>query len=100
MVVSWLRNATISQILSSLIYLDSAEQIWKDILERFSQGNTARTYSLKQQLFSVKQGSDDINSYYTNLQIIWDELIDFQPKCWCNCALCRCNNAQRWREFQ
>lgn len=35
-----------------------------------------------------------------NLRIIWDELVDFQPKCWCNCTTCRCNSAQCWIDFQ
>lgn len=50
MVVSWLRNATILQIRSSLMYLDTASQIWIDLRDRFSQGNIARIYELKQQL--------------------------------------------------
>lgn len=100
MVVSWLRNSTIPQVKSSLMYLESASQIWSDLHDRFSQGNKARIYELKQQLFGLHQGASDINAYYTNLRIIWDELIDTQPKEWCTCTGCRCNSVQQWRDFQ
>lgn len=48
MVVSWLRNATIPQIRSSLRYLEIASQILVDRRDHFSQGNIARIYELKQ----------------------------------------------------
>lgn len=67
MVVSWLRNADVPQIRSSLMYLDNAYQIWNDLKEHFSQGNIARVYELKQQLYNLRQGSNDVNTYYTNL---------------------------------
>lgn len=100
MIVSWLRNSTTPQIKSSLMYLESASQIWSDLHDRFSQGNKARIYELKQQLFGLHQGASDINTYYTNLRIIWDELIDTQPKEWCSCNGCRCDSAQDWHDFQ
>lgn len=37
MVVSWLRNSTVPQIRSSLLYLNNATQIWNDLKTRFSQ---------------------------------------------------------------
>lgn len=100
MVVSWLRNATIPQIRSSLLYITNAAQIWSDLKERFSQGDDARIYHLKHQLFNLRQGAMDVNSYYTNLHIIWDEYTDFQPKAWCECNGCRCNSSVKWREYQ
>lgn len=100
MVVSWLKNSTVPAIKSSLIYLDSAAQIWKDLSDRFSQGNTARSFELKEKLFSLRQGAADVNTYYTNLRIIWDEFVDTQPKGWCSCNGCRCDSAQLWRDFQ
>lgn len=100
MVVSWMRNSTVPQIRSSLMYMESAAQIWSDLHDRFSQGNKARIYELKHQLFSLKQGANDVNTYYTQLRIIWDEFVDSQPKVWCKCGNCRCDSAQEWRNFQ
>lgn len=95
-VVSWLRNSVNPEIRSSLLYLESAAQIWKDLHRRFSQGNAAaRIYQLKQQLTGLKQGSMDINSYHTKFRVCWDELQDFQPT-----RECKCGIAKSWSDYQ
>lgn len=99
MVVSWLRNSTTPQIRSSLMYLNNAAQIW-NLKTRFSQGDDAKVYHLKQKLFNLKQGSLDVNTYYTNLRIVWDEYTDFLPKSWCDCGGCRCRSAVKWCNHQ
>ncbi|XP_057792112.1 uncharacterized protein LOC131008970 [Salvia miltiorrhiza] len=100
MVVSWLRNSVVPDISSSLMYLDDASLIWNDLKDRFAQGNVARVYQLKQQLLTLKQGSDDVGAYYTKLRILWDEYKDFQPSRWCTCDTCRCHSSRKWCEFQ
>ncbi|XP_042067248.1 uncharacterized protein LOC121810552 [Salvia splendens] len=79
MVISWLRNSLSPQISSSIMYLDDAYAIWFDLKERFSIGDSARIYQLKQQLMSLSQGSSDVNTYFTNLRIVWDEFKSSQP---------------------
>ncbi|RVW51959.1 Retrovirus-related Pol polyprotein from transposon TNT 1-94 [Vitis vinifera] len=63
----------------SLLYLDSACDIWKDLNDRFNQGNGPRIFQIKKQLSALNQGSLDVNSYFTKLKILWDELREFQP---------------------
>ncbi|XP_041995874.1 uncharacterized protein LOC121745999 [Salvia splendens] len=57
MVIAWLRNSVSSQICSSIMYLDDAYEIWSDLKERFSLGDSARLYQLRQQLMSSSQGN-------------------------------------------
>ncbi|XP_057795003.1 uncharacterized protein LOC131011234 isoform X2 [Salvia miltiorrhiza] len=98
MVVSWLRNSVILDISSIIMYLDDAYQIWNGLKDRFSLGNLARIYQLKQQLLTQKQGSDAVGAYYTKLCVPWDEFKDFQPARWCICDHCRCYSAKKWSE--
>ncbi|XP_057773487.1 uncharacterized protein LOC130992765 [Salvia miltiorrhiza] len=100
MVVSWLRNSVIPEISSSIMYIDDAHHIWNDLRERFSQGNLARICQLKQQLLNLKQGTEDVSTYFTKLRILWDEYKDFQLSRWCTCDHCRCHSSRRWNEFQ
>ncbi|XP_057810051.1 uncharacterized protein LOC131024552 [Salvia miltiorrhiza] len=100
MVVSWIRNSVIPEISSSVMYIDDARLIWNDLNDRFSQGNLARICQLKQQLHNLKQGSEDVGSYFTKLRIIWDEYKDFQPNRWCTCDTCRCHSSKKWNEYQ
>ncbi|XP_057787111.1 uncharacterized protein LOC131004437 [Salvia miltiorrhiza] len=100
MVVSWLRNSVNSEISASIMYIDDAHLIWNDLRDRFSQGNMARVCQLKQQLLNLRQGSEDVGSYFTKLQILWDEYRDFQPTRWCTCDTCRCHSSKKWSEYQ
>ncbi|XP_042035043.1 uncharacterized protein LOC121781364 [Salvia splendens] len=100
MAIAWLRNSVSSQICSSIMYLDDAYEIWSDLKERFSIGDSARLYQLRQQLVSLSQGNSDVSSYFTNLRIVWDEFKNSQPISWCTCARCTCHSAARWHQHQ
>ncbi|XP_042025879.1 uncharacterized protein LOC121772732 [Salvia splendens] len=51
------------------MYLDDAYSIWSDLKDRFSLGDSARLYQLRQQLMNLSLGSADVNTYFTNLRI-------------------------------
>ncbi|KAG6714461.1 hypothetical protein I3842_05G203500 [Carya illinoinensis] len=43
-VLSWLLNALLKEITSSIIYMDSAEEMRNDLKERFAQSNHPRIF--------------------------------------------------------
>ncbi|XP_042028691.1 uncharacterized protein LOC121775724 [Salvia splendens] len=98
-VVAWLRNSVSAQI-SSIMFLDNAYEIWSDLKERFSLGDSARLYQLRQQLMTLNQGNLDVSTYFTNLRTVWDEFKNSQSLSWCNCNRCTCNSAARWHQHQ
>ena len=65
MVSSWIINAVSRDIADSLLYIDSAFEVWRDLHDRFNQGNGPRVFQIKKQLSSLTQGSLDINAYFT-----------------------------------
>ncbi|KAL5556206.1 hypothetical protein UlMin_038442 [Ulmus minor] len=73
MISSWIINAVTREIADSLLYLDSSSDIWRDLSDRFSQGNGPCIFQIKKQLSALNQGSLDVNSYFTKLKILWDE---------------------------
>ncbi|KAL6541982.1 hypothetical protein OROGR_011468 [Orobanche gracilis] len=79
MVISWLRNVVVSDISSSIMYLEDADLIRTDLKDRFSQRDLARIYQVRQQLVTLRRGNDNVAEYYTKLRILWDEYRDFQP---------------------
>ncbi|XP_042027232.1 uncharacterized protein LOC121774418 [Salvia splendens] len=99
MVVSWIRNSISPQICSSIMYIDNAHEIWSDLRDRFSQLDTARAYQLRHKITSLTQGNDDVNAYFTNLRILWDEYRHSQPITWCVCGTCS-NSASKWQTYQ
>ncbi|XP_042018912.1 uncharacterized protein LOC121766717 [Salvia splendens] len=100
MVVAWLRNSVSTQICSSIMFLDNAYEIWADLKDRFSLGDSARLYQLKQQLMSLSQGNNDVSTYFTTLRSIWDEFKNSQPLSWCTCNRCTCHSAAKWHQHQ
>jgi hypothetical protein len=56
MVLSWIINSVSKEIASSIIYIDNAEAMWKDLKERFSQGNGPRIFQLQKSIAAITFG--------------------------------------------
>ncbi|XP_021888870.1 uncharacterized protein LOC110807883 [Carica papaya] len=94
MVLSWLLNAMAKDIVDSLLYLDSARAVWVDFHDRFQQTNTPRIFQLKQMMNSSMQGALNVNSYYTRMKMLWDELKTCQPT-----PVCCCGGMKAWNDY-
>ncbi|KAL5557370.1 hypothetical protein UlMin_039606 [Ulmus minor] len=86
MVMSWILNAESKEIADSVMYINTAVEMWNDLHDRFSQGNGPRIFQLKQEIHAFTQGSLDVSGYFTKLKIFWDELRDFKPLPACTCG--------------
>ncbi|XP_062075020.1 uncharacterized protein LOC133779034 [Humulus lupulus] len=94
MVMAWLLQFVSREIAASIMFQDSATAMWNDLHERFNQGNGPRIFQLQTAVHTIKQGDSDINSYFTRLKAIWDELKEFQPIVPCSCC-CKCGVIER-----
>ncbi|XP_068477378.1 uncharacterized protein [Phaseolus vulgaris] len=79
MVVSWLVHSVSLPIQQSIIWMDSALDIWNDLKTRYSQGDLSRISDLQLEVASLNQGNLSVTEYFTKLRIIWDELNNFRP---------------------
>ncbi|KAL5565621.1 hypothetical protein UlMin_028785 [Ulmus minor] len=95
MISSWIINSVNRDIADSLLYHDSAYEIWNDLCDRFNQGNGPRVFQIKRQLCGLVQGSLDVSSYFTTLKVLWDELKEFQPV-----PVCQCGGLRVWSDHQ
>ncbi|KZV47147.1 hypothetical protein F511_16989 [Dorcoceras hygrometricum] len=95
MVISWILNSVARNIADSLMYMQTAEEIWTDLYERFHESNAPRIYQIKKLLSGLQQGSMDVSSYYTKLRTLWDELRDYQPT-----SACTCGSMREWFNYQ
>ncbi|CAJ2657314.1 unnamed protein product [Trifolium pratense] len=55
MVASWILNSVSTEIRPSILYAETAAQIWTDLKDRFSQSNASKIYQLKQSISALKQ---------------------------------------------
>ncbi|MDV3201200.1 MAG: hypothetical protein Q8877_03350, partial [Sweet potato little leaf phytoplasma] len=52
MVISWITRSVSEQIAQSTIYIDSAQELWHDLKDRFSKGDYFKTSDLLQEIHS------------------------------------------------
>lgn len=82
-VISWILNSVSKEISASIIFADSALDIWQDLKDRFQQSNDPRIFQLRRELINHCQGQTSGSVYFTKLKTIWEELNNFQPQCIC-----------------
>ena len=87
-VISWILNSVSKEISSSILYDESAANIWNDLKVRFHQRNGPHIYNLHKNLMNLKQDSQPIGMYFTKLKTIWEELSNYRPNCTCNGCTC------------
>lgn len=91
MVLSWLGNSLSKEIASSVLYIDSAKEMWDELKERFAESNGPRVFQLQRSISSLLQGEMKVSSYFTKLKGFWDELMNFKPQPVCKCdPSCTC----------
>jgi len=98
MVATWLMNSVSKKIGQSLLFMSTAESIWKNLLSRFKQDDAPRVFEIEQRLSSLQQGSMDVSTYL--LYRIGYSLGRIQELCRIACGRCECNAATLWERLQ
>ena len=55
MVVTWLMNSVSKKIGQSLLFMSTAESIWRNLLARFKQDDAPRVYEIEQRLSTIQK---------------------------------------------
>ena len=77
--------------------MNSAADVWKDLEDRFSQGDVFRLSDLIEEMHSLKQGN---LSYFISLKILWDEIMILRPLPSCVCEpSCNCSLLKTIKEY-
>ncbi|XP_074323954.1 uncharacterized protein LOC141660872 [Apium graveolens] len=74
MVISWIHNNISDSIKSSVLFINNASDIWKQLETRFSLTNGSRKYKLNRDLFNMKQNGMKVSEYFTSLSSLWEEI--------------------------
>ncbi|XP_058758317.1 uncharacterized protein LOC131631538 [Vicia villosa] len=85
MIMSWLHNSVESEIAQSILWMETAEEIWNELKARFYQGDVFRISDIQEEIYNLKQGDASISSYFTKLKKLWQELDNFRPIPECLC---------------
>ncbi|GAU16205.1 hypothetical protein TSUD_298370 [Trifolium subterraneum] len=79
MVMSWLSNSVDPEISQSILWMDTTSEIWKELKDRFYQGDVFRISDIQEEIYTLKQGDNSISTYYTKMKKLWQELDNFRP---------------------
>nr|GMC52973.1 uncharacterized protein LOC109166898 [Ipomoea batatas] len=79
MVLSWILRAVSPTIASVVLWIDSADGVWKDLKKRFSQRDVFRIAEIQFEIHQTEQGNSSINDYFSQLKMLWDELFVLRP---------------------
>ncbi|GAB4854274.1 hypothetical protein Ancab_039721 [Ancistrocladus abbreviatus] len=86
MVISWILNALAKEIAESVLYSNTARQIWVELEDRYGQSNGAKLFQVQKELCSVAQGASDIAGYFTRIKGLWDEWTALNDVSVCTCG--------------
>ncbi|KAL2941906.1 Structural maintenance of chromosomes protein 2 [Bienertia sinuspersici] len=73
MVISWILTNVSESIKKSMMFVGSAQEIWKRLENRFSVANGSRKYQLCKAMYEMKQLNKKIFDYYTQMKCLWEE---------------------------
>ncbi|KAF5478995.1 hypothetical protein F2P56_005510, partial [Juglans regia] len=99
MILSWLLNSLSKEIAASVIYVESANEVWSDLQERFSQGNGPRIFQLQKSIASLMQNDLSVSAYFTQMKGLWDELMNYRPLPVCSCGGLRTLMAMHQQDY-
>ncbi|KAL5552847.1 hypothetical protein UlMin_040248 [Ulmus minor] len=69
-VISWIFNSVSKEISASIIFSDSAYEIWLDLKDRFQQSNGPRIFQLSRELMNHVQDQNSVSVYFTKIKSI------------------------------
>ena len=101
MVLSWLLNSLHKSIRDSVIFCETASELWKELEERYGQSNKARLFQAHKEVCCISQGDLDIAAYFNKAKRLWDEFTAASASPRCTCGKCECEvNARLQNYFQ
>jgi hypothetical protein len=67
MIISWITRYVSTSIAQSIAYFGKSCDVWRDMKERFSKGDSFRFSDLLATIHTIRQGDRDLATYFTDL---------------------------------
>lgn len=91
MVTLWILNTVEPKVRKTLANKEDPMELWKEIKDRFSEGNGPRIQEIKAELAFCRQGNMTVIDYFRKLQVLWEDLSNYETTLECKCGKCTCN---------
>lgn len=91
MVTLWILNTIEPKFRRTLGNKEDPKELWKEIKDRFSEGNGPRIQEIKAELASCRQEGKSSIDYFGKLQVLWENLLNYDQMPTCKCGNCTCD---------
>ena len=91
MVTLWILNTVDPKVRRTLASKEDPRELWTEIKDRFSEGNGPRIQEIKAELAHCRQGNFSVIEYYGKLQMLWEDMANYDKVVTCKCGRCSCN---------
>jgi len=99
MVLSWLLNSMHKTIRDSVLFCETASEMWKELEERYGQSNKARLFQAQKGVCCISQDDLDIASYFNKAKKLWDEFTAASASPRFTCCKCECEINARLNSY-
>ncbi|XP_074345916.1 uncharacterized protein LOC141684717 [Apium graveolens] len=100
LVISWIMYNFDDNFATSVLFLKTTREIWRDLENRFGYTYITQVFTLEQRLSEMKQGQLYVSKFYTQSKPAWDSLDDADPFPNCTCNKCTCELAGNYKKLQ
>lgn len=99
MLLSWMINSMHGDVSSSIMYCETAREMWIELQNAFSQGNGPKIYNLHIEISHITQNQMTVTEYYTKFKRLWDQLLNYEPLPQCSCGAMKLLNASHNKAY-
>ena len=82
-------------VAKSVMYYNTARDIWLNLEERFGQSSSTQLYHVQQDPAALTQGGHSIVEYYVKAKALWNDIDNIDPLSICTCNGCLCDTTKR-----
>ena len=86
MVLPSMINSMHIDVSCSIMYCETAREMWIELKNRFSQGNATKIYNLQREISHISQNQMSATDYFTKFKCLWDQLLNYDPLPKCSCG--------------
>ena len=66
----WIHRSISDSIAKSVLWIDTAAGVWKNLQVRFSHGDIFRLSDIQEYLYKFRQGTLDVSNYFTQMKVM------------------------------
>ncbi|XP_057965552.1 uncharacterized protein LOC131156121 [Malania oleifera] len=99
MVISLMINSMHVDVLSSIMYYQTAKEMWLELQKLFSQGSGPKIYNLQKEISTISQNHMTVTKYYTRFKKLWDQLLNMEPLPECTCGAIKALNVSHDKTY-